>query len=116
MELAGLSLIKLDVNTVIKPFDCGDEDLNDFLSSKAKLYLQENLAVTYLIEGEAQTVAFFSIFNDSLKVEESFFASKSALKETKGKIPVRCILILLQSSMRPLPRTFHSERRNKPTS
>jgi predicted GNAT family N-acyltransferase len=80
MELAGLSLVKIDANTVLKPFDCGDEDLNDFLSSKAKLYQQEKLAVTYLIESEDRTVAFFSVFNDSLKVEESFFASKSALK------------------------------------
>jgi predicted GNAT family N-acyltransferase len=80
MELAGLSLIKIDAQTVIKPFNCGDEDLNDFLLSKAKLYQQENLAVTYLLEDDARTIAFFSIFNDSLKVEESLFASKSALK------------------------------------
>lgn len=86
MELAGLSLNKIDSNTVIKPFDCGDEDLNDFLSSKAKLYQQENLAVTYLIEDETRTVAFFSIFNDSLKVEESFFASKSALKRLLSQL------------------------------
>jgi len=80
MELAGLSLLKVDVTTTIKPFNCGDDDLNDFLSSKAKHYQQENLAVTYLLEDETRTIAFFSIFNDSLKVEESFFASKSALK------------------------------------
>ena len=80
MELAGVSLIKIDTITVIKPFDCGDADLNDFLFSKAKLYQQENLAVTYLMEDEEKSVAFFSIFNDSMKVEESHFASKSAFK------------------------------------
>jgi predicted GNAT family N-acyltransferase len=80
MELAGLSFIKIDSTTEIKPFDCGDGDLNDFLFSKAKLYQQEHLAVTYLIEDAERTIAFFSIFNDSLKVEESSFASKSAFK------------------------------------
>jgi len=80
MELAGLSLIKVDVNTVIKPFDCGDQDLNDFLLSKAKDYHKELLAVTYLLENEERTIAFFSIFNDSLRVQEISFASKSALK------------------------------------
>jgi len=66
MELAGLSLLKVDITTIIKPFNCGDDDLNDFLSSKAKHYQQENLAVTYLLEDEMRTIAFFSIFNDSL--------------------------------------------------
>ena len=52
MELAGLSLIKVTTDTIIKPFDCGDEDLNNFLVSKAKDYQKELLAVTYILENE----------------------------------------------------------------
>jgi GNAT superfamily N-acetyltransferase len=86
MELAGLSLIKVKIGTVIKPFDCGDQDLNDFLLSKAKHYQNELLAVTYLLENEERTIAFFSIFNDSLRVQEQAFASKSAFKRLLSRL------------------------------
>lgn len=79
-ELSQLSLILLDENHTIKPFDCEDTDLNDFLFEKAKLYKKEFLATTFILENEEQTVAYYSIFNDSLKVEEEDFASKSAFK------------------------------------
>jgi hypothetical protein len=86
MQLAGLSLIKVNANTIIKPFDCGDDDLNDFLASKAKDYQKELLAVTYILENEERTIAFFSIFNDSLRVQEMSFASKSAFKRFLSKL------------------------------
>lgn len=38
------------------------------------------MATTFILENSAQTVAYYSIFNDSLKVEEEGFASKSAFK------------------------------------
>ncbi|HMH20143.1 MAG TPA: GNAT family N-acetyltransferase [Puia sp.] len=86
MELAGLSLIKVNTATDFKPFDCGDEDLNDFLLSKSKHYQIELLAVTYLLENEERTIAFFSIFNDSLRVQEKEFASKSAFKRLLSRL------------------------------
>ena len=79
-ELSQLSLILLDENHIIKPFDCDDVDLNEFLFEKAKLYKNEFLATTFILENSKQTVAYYSIFNDSLKVEEEGFASKSAFK------------------------------------
>jgi|SRR5258708_2393794 len=86
MEVAGLSLFKINDDTIIKPFDCGDEDLNDFLLSKAKLYQKELLAVTYILENDERTIAFFSIFNDSLRVQEVAFASRSAFKRFLSKL------------------------------
>lgn len=79
-ELAQLSLILLEEHHTIKPFDCEDIDLNEFLFEKAKLYKREFLATTFLIENEEQTVAYYSVFNDSLRVEKEEFASKSAFK------------------------------------
>lgn len=40
----------MEPDTIIKPFDCGDADLNDFLFDDAKNYLEAMLAVTYLLE------------------------------------------------------------------
>lgn len=79
-ELSQLSLILLDATHNIKPFDCGDDDLNEFLFERAELYKKEFLATTFILENATQTVAYYSVFNDSLKVEEEEFASKSAFK------------------------------------
>ncbi len=70
--------IKLD--STIKPFDCGDDDLNDFLLSKAAVYRNALLATTFVIENETETLAYFSILNDSLKLNVELFNSKSAFK------------------------------------
>lgn len=84
VDLTGLSLIRLEEDTVIKPFDCGDTeadaDLNDFLFNKSKNYLKEHLATTFIIESDEITYAYYSILNDSLRVEHLNFASKSAFK------------------------------------
>lgn len=88
MNLEGFSLIKVEGNTIIKPFDCGDDDLNDFLFNKSKSYSKDLLATTFIIENHENTVAYYSIFNDSLNVEEYDFASQSAFKRfLKNLVP-----------------------------
>jgi len=42
-----LQFVRLEENTPISSFDCGDIDLNDFLQNDAKNYLRSMLAVTY---------------------------------------------------------------------
>jgi predicted GNAT family N-acyltransferase len=79
--LDGYSLIELKNETALKPFNCSDEDLNDFFTNKAKSYSTELLATTYILEKEDITVAYYSIFNDSLAIEESNFLSKNSLKK-----------------------------------
>lgn len=61
----------------VKPFDCGDADLNGFLLeddpsvSNARHHANELLAVTYVIEDEEkeQTIAYFSLLNDKIERE-----------------------------------------------
>jgi GNAT superfamily N-acetyltransferase len=62
--------IRLSADTEIKPFDCDDADLNEFLFTDAKHYLSQLLAVTYLYEYGAETVAFFSVSNDTISFNE----------------------------------------------
>ncbi|WP_109694442.1 GNAT family N-acetyltransferase [Chitinophaga deserti] len=81
MDLTGFTLRKVNPEYSLKPFDCGDQDLNEFLTQKAIHYRKELLAVTYILENEDRTIAFFSIFNDSVRVQEKDFASKSAFKK-----------------------------------
>jgi len=71
---------KLKNSTIIKPFDCGDDDLNEFLLEKSKAYQQELLATTFMFEDETKTYAYYSIFNDSFRIEDIAFLSKNAIK------------------------------------
>jgi len=80
MEFSGLNLFVLTQETNLKPFDCGDSDLNEFLFDKSKLFSSEFLSTTYILEDNYKTVAYFSLFNDSLRIEESKFESISAYK------------------------------------
>lgn len=80
MNLEGLKLLKVEESTIFKPFNCNDEDLNDFLINKSKHYFSEHLATTFIIESEDLIYGFYSILNDSLRVEEVNFASKSSFK------------------------------------
>lgn len=69
---------KLAVGDKVSSFDCGDEDLNDFILSEAPLYRKEKLSITYtLVEREApsKVVAFFSLSNDRISLSD--FDSKS---------------------------------------
>lgn len=57
---------KLLSTDLIKPFDCGDSDLNGFLFDDAIQYIHKRIAITYIIETEAETVAYFSLLNDRI--------------------------------------------------
>lgn len=78
MDLEDLSIVKIHSSYTIKPFDCEDEDLNDFLFNKAIEFHKELLATTFVLEDESSTIAYYSVFNDSLLVEQRNFATKSA--------------------------------------
>ncbi len=63
MESNNVKLIRLEPDTIILPFDCGDTDLNGFLFDDAKNYAKDLMAVTYLIQDEQKTIAYFNYLN-----------------------------------------------------
>jgi len=85
MNIGDLQLVRVEEDTIINDFSCGDDkgeiDLNDFLHSKAKNYRKELLATTFLLQSDTEIIAYFSIFNDTLKVEDSSFISISSFKK-----------------------------------
>lgn len=66
---ASFRLIRLTPDHIIKPFDCGDSDLNEFLLLYSHVFSKELFAVTYIIESDSKTVAFFSVLNDKISSE-----------------------------------------------
>jgi GNAT superfamily N-acetyltransferase len=75
---------RLQLETVIKPFESEDGELNDFLLNDAKHYLFQRLAVTCLIENETDTIACFCLSNDTV---QRFMADKAGWKKIKKRIP-----------------------------
>ncbi|MDR0693698.1 MAG: GNAT family N-acetyltransferase [Prevotellaceae bacterium] len=61
-----IDIVKLEANMDINAFESEDRDLNDFLLKDAKNYSKSLLAVTYLLQIGDETVAYFSLSNDSL--------------------------------------------------
>ena len=80
-DLEGLSFFQLREDYPIKPFDCEDDDLNDFLFNKALPYQKELLATTFVVENGERTLGYYSVLNDSLQLKEEDFPSKSKYKK-----------------------------------
>jgi predicted GNAT family N-acyltransferase len=57
---------RLTAESNITAFDCGDDDLNNFLLEDAKNYLTDLFAVTYLIQTDSKVLAYFSLSNDRI--------------------------------------------------
>ena len=83
-----LSFLLLTEEHIIKPFDCEDEDLNDFLFNEAILYQKQMLATTFIVENSERTLGFYSLLNDTMQIKEELFPSKSQYKKiVSGLLP-----------------------------
>lgn len=65
MEIDALSFERLAPEQKFTSFDCGDEDLNDFLLTDAQNYQKSLLAVTYLVKDSDDVIGYFSLLNDA---------------------------------------------------
>lgn len=91
METSSYQVVRLTQDYAPKSFNCGDQDLNEFLLDNAKSYLKELLAVTYILEStdNKNIIAFFSILNDKIAISDfpskrKYWAFAHSLKN-KGK-------------------------------
>lgn len=70
-DISNFSLKRLNPNDARKAFDCRDADLNDFFLIDSAQYDRERLSVTFALEDDVKTVAFFSLLNDKISADES---------------------------------------------
>ena len=63
---------KLQKDERVKSFNCGDDDLNDFILNKAILYRKSLLAVTYVFENieSKEVIGYFSLANDRVSLND----------------------------------------------
>lgn len=78
MNKENIQLRRLGENDIITSFDCGDEDLNDFIKTDAPLYFRVRLATSYVIEDKntQETIGYFSLAHDRISLTD--FPSNSA--------------------------------------
>ena len=67
-----LRIRKLQPSEYVESFDCGDEDLNNFILNDAPLYRKALLAVTYVVEEResGKIMAYFSLANDRVSLSD----------------------------------------------
>ena len=65
-----MKLVRLTCDTHLADFDCGDEDLNDFLVEDAKGFLDKRIANSFILEDEDSVVAYFCLLNDKISKQE----------------------------------------------
>lgn len=65
-----MDLIELTSDYNLTAFDCGDEQLNDFLFDDAKPSLELRIANTFILEDDGCIVAYFCLLNDKVSKDE----------------------------------------------
>ena len=61
-----MRLVRLEELEKVKPFDCGDNDLNGFFYDDALYYHKEMIASPFVMEDDDVTIAYFSLLNDKI--------------------------------------------------
>lgn len=70
--VAGRVVRRMDETIKVCSFSCGEEylELNSFIVEDATFYQRELLAVTYLMEDLGELIAYFSLANDRIGIED----------------------------------------------
>ena len=76
-----MEIVRLTAAYEMKPFDCGDADLNGFLLNDAKMYLEKKLAFTFILEDAGNIVAYYSLLNDKVAKRETTNAAWRKMKK-----------------------------------
>jgi len=79
-----MRLVSLNEITTLKPFDCGDTDLNEFLLEDARFYDEQLLANTFVLEDENEIIGYYSLLND--KISQTTLP-KNLWRQLRKKIP-----------------------------
>lgn len=85
IDFSHLDFVRLDSTKAIKKFDCGDEDLNDFILNHAAAFQKYMLAVSYAFADSltGKVYAYCSLAND--KIATSDFKDKTEFNRFRKK-------------------------------
>lgn len=75
MDYKDFDIHLLSSNDNVDSFNCGNEDLNEFIQNDAVNYFDQRLAYNYVMQKADQTIAYFSLANDRIAIDD--FESKT---------------------------------------
>jgi GNAT superfamily N-acetyltransferase len=69
LDLSKAEAVRLseENSNLVKDFDCGDDELNEFLGENAIEHAKSKIAVTYLFLHEGEMLGFFSVSMSAIK-------------------------------------------------
>ena len=72
MNKETIQLRRLGESDTVRGFDCGDNDLNEFITTDAPLYYRVRLATSYVLEdGESgDVIGHFSLAHDRISLTD----------------------------------------------
>lgn len=78
LNQSNLKYRRLGLEKYVKSFDCGDEDLNNFILKDAPLFYKVRLSTTYVLEDSetSEVLGYFSLANDRISLTD--FPSNSS--------------------------------------
>lgn len=79
-----MKLVRLTSDSELSRFNCGDNDLNEFLIEDAKGFLDKRIANTFLLKDEENIVAYFCLLNDKISKQE---VTNNQWKKIKDRFP-----------------------------
>lgn len=79
-----MKLLRLTPERDLIGFDCGDEDLNNFLVEDAKGFLDKKIATSFILEDEGNIVAYFCLLNDKISRQD---VTNSQWKRIRNTFP-----------------------------
>ncbi len=68
VDFSQVKAVRLSKIYDLSKFDCGDEDLNDFIKDDAFIYLEKKIATTIVFFYQENLIGFLSVAADSLKL------------------------------------------------
>ena len=85
-ELNDITIVPLTRLYNVGDFDCGDDDLNEFLKIDSFVYQEKKLASTVLIIEKERVIGFFSLCCDAIKLlddekQDCGISNKKPVKE-----------------------------------
>lgn len=79
-----MNLHRLTSSFDLTHFDCGDNDLNEFLIEDALKFSDKMIASTFILEHEGAIIAYFCLLNDKISQQE---VTNSQWKKIKRGFP-----------------------------
>lgn len=79
-----MELIRVTADYVMKPFDCGDVDLNGFLLNDSRRFANTKIANTFVLEENGEIIAYFCLLNDKISKLD---VTSGTWRKVKKKFP-----------------------------